>query len=268
MKWKFYTADEFGFAVKFGLHENPWLAEMHKIWRRYVAKTFSQEGAPWSWNYLADYGVSFIGWFGEKGKWGYGQLSVFDGQGGAAAPMDANNKKDLSLAAFFTPITDHEDFGNSKIGFHYYKGYDHDYTTYDDSLEDNYQRTLMSFMGNVQYRHLFSVGAEYNKHSLDDWYGEDNSANAISIYGTMWFDEIAEDNKALSNLALFFRYVMYDPNSDDDVTEATWNNMIFGVECSPVKGFAASLNYQTSTWDVDPDDVTVSILSFNTVIDF
>ena len=261
MMWKFYSQEDFSFSTQFGLHPNPWLAGMHKVVRRYVAQTRSQH---WDLNRLADYGASFIGGFGEKGKWGHAYLSMWNGTGANDA-IDANPKKDVSFVVWLNPLTS-EDFQKSKVGVQYYMGWDEDYDAQDEDNEDAYKYNLMSAMGNIQYKGLFNLGVEYNGYTHKAMEGEDDmKASAMTLFGTLWFAELAEDSKAFQTLNVFFRYGMVDPDADFDDDEVT--DMIFGVECNPVKGFATSLNYRSETFKTGEgnDDYIEKYLFLNAV---
>jgi hypothetical protein len=272
LKWRFYSGEQFGLATKFGLHETPWLAGMHKVVRRYVARTWSQRGLvdpDNPVNMLSDYGISFIGWFGEKGKWGDAHFSIFNGAG-TGEFEDANPKKDLSFVVWLTPLNANPDFAESKIGFQYYTGYHNEYDVQDDPNEDMYKHTVFSAMGNVQFRKLFNLGVEYNSHSSDLWYGDNNSASALTLFGSLWLADLAPNSEVLKTLAVFFRYGMVDDDKDDLDDERSYSDMIFGVECAPVKGFAASVNYRAETEKDVPgeEDYTASALTLNAMLKF
>jgi hypothetical protein len=261
--WKFYSQEKFAFWTKFGLHETPWLAGMNKIWRRYVAQTFSQE---LGWNNLGDYGLTFVGVLGEKGKIGKAYLSMFNGNGEFDS-YDPNPKKDLSFVVWLNPLHSNEDYAASKLGFQYYKGYheDYDYQWEIDPQgdrvevdEDLYKNNVMSFVGNFDFKKLFAIGAEYNTHTTAWDPDSDLKETLITVFGELDLGEAAPDNEFLKTLSIFFRYGMFDPDADDHVIgqdangddvlwEETATSMLFGVECSPVKGVSTSINYRTQT---------------------
>jgi len=61
-----------------------------------------------------------------------------------------------------------------------------------------------------------------------------------------------------------------DPNTDGDSEDDEVKNMLIGLECSPVKGFAASLNYRTETFIMgeDIDDYIEKYFYLSTVFSF
>jgi hypothetical protein len=266
LKWKFYSGEQFGLATKFGLHETPWLAGMHQVVRRYVARTRSEH---WDMNMLSDYGISLIGSLGEKSRWGHAYFSIFNGTG-TGEFRDANPKKDLSFVVWINPLNANTDFTDSKVGFQYYAGYHNDYDVQNDSTEDMYKHTLVSAMANFQYRKLFNLGVEYNSHSSDLMYGTDNSASAVTFFGTLWLADLAPTSEAVKTLAFFFRYGIVDPDKDNLTDDRSYNDVIFGIECAPIEGFATSVNYRAETVKDVPneDDYTASALTLNAVLEF
>ncbi len=159
------------------------------------------------------------------------------------------------------------------MGFQYYTG---TLNAYDDSsqTEDDFKKSIISAMANVQYRKLFALGLEYDSYGFQqDTSGVmvDNKANAISLFGTLWFEELIKDNEMMKTLNFFFRYIMYDPDGEDLAGEMKSTDMIIGVECIPVDGFRSSLNYQSNVdKDLGPgvDDVTNSYLYLNAEFSF
>lgn len=281
LKWKFYSGLNFGMAAKFGLQETGWNHEMEKIWgRRYIAKVPADH---FGMETTSDNGLTFIGTLGEKGKWGWASLSAYNGAT-YASQWDNNPTKDINFVAFIKPLNANPDFANSSVGLQYYLG---TLNAYNDSsdVKDDYKKTLISLEANVQYRKVFSLGLEYDAYKspviLDTggfWPDtSDNKANIISLFGTLWFEQLAENSKMFQTLNLFFRYQMYDPDADDHdlgggvTNEWKYNEFIIGAECTPVDGFAASLNFRSETTkDRGPglDDISNSYLFLNTLFEF
>jgi len=276
LKWNFYQAQQYDLAAVFGLQGTPWNGGMEKIWgRRYISKVPADQ---LGMETTSDYGISLNSGLGEKGKWGNATLALFNGTT-YSSPVDNNGSKDINLAAFIKPLNSNADFGKSTVGFQYYMG---TLNSYDDSSQtkDDYKKTIMSFAANVQYRHTGAVGVEYNsyKSSVNLQNGNfwmqngnvvENKANALAIFGTLWFEDLAANSRMLKTLDLFFRYMTFDPDADDINNDMKTNELIVGVECAPIKGFASSLNYRTEKTTVTgSDDISNAYLFFNTIIDF
>jgi len=274
LKWNFYTGPQLGLAAKFGLHETPWNDGMEKIWgRRYIEKTPTDQLDMLT---TSDNGISLIGDLGEKGKWGWADLSIFNGAS-YSSPWDNNPSKDIDIAAFLTPLNSKEEFANSTVGFQYYIGTHNDYNDSSQTKGD-FKNNLMSIVANFQYKKTFALGVEYNSLGFKEDTASvgapvmvDNKENSMAIFGTLWFEELAQNTKMLRTLDVFFRYLTDDPDAEDLVDERKGTELIVGVECVPVKGFAASLNYRTDAQKdlgAGVDDITNSYLFLNTLFEF
>ncbi len=287
INWKFFTQENFDLSTRLGLQGTPWISEMDATWgRRYLEKTPSDQlGMQTS----SDFGLSFGSKFGEKGKWGYARLAFFNGTS-YEAPTENNPTKDINLAVFLTPLNANPDLAKSKIGFQVYSG---TLNSYDDSaqVKDDHKKTMISIMADVRYRKLFALGVEYNSYKspqILDIYGagsgtwpdlSDNKVTAIALFGTLWFADLAENTPLLRTTNIFFRYMTVDLDADDHEIvppgginfETSANELIFGVECEPVKGVAASLNYRAEKIKDIPlmtDDISNSYLYLNMLLAF
>jgi hypothetical protein len=275
------------FGGKLGLVENPYINNMDWIWgRRYISMTPSEllDMQP-----AADFGVSMWGKLGEKGKWGRAYLSLFNGTS-YSDPDEDNPSKDFDMTVFLHPLAGQPDFAKSTVGFQFVTG---KVSAYDESTDvsDDYKKTLISFLANFRYAKLLNLGLEYNSYKspyildvlgsgLDTFAGDqsDIKVNSFSIFGALWFGELMAESKAFSTLNLFFRYIMLDPDADDhdnvgypppvggDPFEVKANQIMIGLECSPIKGFKGSLNFQSdkiTNLGAGIDDVTNSYLYLN-----
>jgi hypothetical protein len=288
VNWKLLSQENINLSTRLGLQGTPWIAEMDAVWgRRYLEMTPTEQlGMETS----ADFGLSFGSKFGEEGKWGHARLAIFNGSS-YEDPGDDNPTKDINLAVFLTPLNANPDFAKSKIGFQVYSG---TLNSYVDSaqVKDDYKKTIISIMGNLQYRELFALGLEYDSYKspqildvTDRGFGgawpdlSDNKVTAIALFGTLWFADLAENTPLLQTTNLFFRYMMVDPDADDHEIippgginfETSANEFIFGVECEPVKGVAASLNYRAEKIKDIPlmtDDISNSYLYLNMLLAF
>ena len=286
INWKLFSQENFDLSTRLGLQGTPWIDEMNVVWgRRYLEKTpTDQLGMETS----ADFGLSFGSNFGEEGKWGYAKLAFFNGTS-FDDPGEDNPTKDINLAVFLAPLNANPDFAESKIGFQVYSG---TLNSYNDSLDvkDDYKKSMISIMGNLQYRKLFAIGVEYDSYKspqildiVDMGFGtwpdmSDNKVAAIALFGTLWFADLAENTPLLQTTNLFFRYMMIDPDADDHEIippgginfETSANEFIFGIECEPVKGVAAALDYRAEKIKDIPlmDDISNSYLYLNMLLAF
>ena len=288
INWELLSRENFDLSTRLGLQGTPWIDEMDAVWgRRYLEMTPTEQlGMETS----ADFGLSFGSNLGEEGKWGHARLAFFNGAS-YEAPAENNPTKDINLAVFLTPLHANPDLAKSKIGFQVYSG---TLNSYDDSaqVKDDYKKTMISIMGNLQYRELFALGLEYDSYKspqildvADRGFGgawpdlSDNKVTAIALFGTLWFADLAKNTSLLRTTSLFFRYMMVDPDADDHEIippgginfETSANEFIFGVECEPVKGVAAALNYRTEKIKDIPlmtDDISNSYLYLNMLLAF
>jgi len=280
--WKFYENEQIKMGAKMGLVETPYIYNMDKAWgRRYISMTPLELTGMQS---SADFGLSFWCKFGEDAKWGKANLSLFNGPG-YMNPDENNPTKDIDLTVFLTPLNANPDLAESKVGFQFNTGKVNAYNDSSD-VEDDYKKTIISFMADFRFAKLFNLGVEYNSYTspfildvlgvgLNNFAGDrsDIKINSISIMGGLWFGELMPDSKALSTLDLFFRYIMLDPDADDHTNigygaayEVKANEMLIGVECAPIDGFKTSVNYQTDKiTDLGPgvDDITNSYIYLN-----
>ncbi|UCE66056.1 MAG: hypothetical protein JSU85_14575, partial [Candidatus Zixiibacteriota bacterium] len=265
--WRFFESEQLMLGTELGLVEIPYIYNMDKIWgRRYISMTPSEMS--WHPNALgmqssADYGLSFWSKFGEKGKWGKAFLSFLSGTS-YKTPGENNPTKDIDFTFFLTPLNAQPDFAESKIGFQFNTG---KVNTYSDSSQtaDDFKKTILSVVADFRYAKLFNLGLEYNSYTspyvldvldagLNNFAADqsDMKINSFSIFGGLWFGELMPDTKAIQTINLFFRYIMLDPDADDHdnvgygaAYEVKANQMIIGAECAPIKGFKASLNFQS-----------------------
>ncbi|NLI15372.1 MAG: hypothetical protein GX409_03700, partial [candidate division Zixibacteria bacterium] len=78
---------------------------------------------------------------------------------------------------------------------------------------------------------------------------DDLKSSAISIFGNLKFRSLVGEDSPFRTLGLFGRYDIVDPNTDVDDNGSSL--LIAGVECTPVKGVAASLNFRNKSYQAD-----------------
>lgn len=248
--------------VRFGLQATPYIDMMNKVWsRRYLEKTVTDLN-----KYLtsSDLGVGAYVGLGEKGKYGTAGLIVFNGTSYSNLGEE-NKQKDFNFYTELTPFADNPDLKNSTIVGQYYYGFQNEMIP--DSVEaTDYKNQLFSIAGNLAYQSLINVGGELNFRTVGNGTGmEDTKESAFSFFGTLYLEQLLENTPALRTLNLFGRVDIVDP--DTDVDENKENLAIFGVECTPVKGFKASVNYRKLSFD-DTNETTEKGLYFNTLFKF
>lgn len=230
--------------LRFGLQPTPYISVQNKLWgRRYLAKTVSDMN---KFLTSSDAGVSAHVALGEKGKYGSLGLALFNGTSYTDLG-ELNKQKDLNLFGLVKPLTNSADLKKSAVVAQYYKGTRN--VTFDDTtLAGDYQKNIFSVGANLVYRDLLIVGADLN------WYTKGIGADSVdvkmtglSFFGTLFLSELADGSELLRTLNLFGRYDSFDP--DTDINNNAEKLLIIGVEYNPTKGFKASLNLRSTSYD-------------------
>ncbi len=291
--WKCFENRQIMFGGKLGLLETPWIANANKAWsRRYISKTASDF---FGLQTSADFGITLWSKLGKKGKWGNANFSILNGTS-YKEPDEKDNSKDIDLTVFIKPLNAQPDFEKSIIGFQINSGKISDFDS-SGVFTDDFKKTTISILANLQYNELLNLGVEYNSYSspyvldvfdvgLDKFANGDTSdviISATTIFGTLWFGELLPDIKKLQTTGLFFRYIAVDADADDH-TDIGYDSpnavdpfgmkstmMMIGLECNPVKGFKGSLNFQSdkiTNRGTGLDDITNSYLYLNMMFSF
>lgn len=230
--------------LRVGLQPTPYIDFQNSLWgRRYLAKTVSDMN---KFLTTADVGGSAYVGLGNEGELGSVVLSVFNGTSYASLG-EANKQKDINLFAHFEPFTGMADLKESAVVAQYYRGTQNKEFN-DTTKAGDYNKDIFSVGALLAYRELVHAGVDLN------WLSEGQGAgtgeakrSGVSFHGTLFLDELARDFKAISTLNLFGRYDIYDENTraGDDKEKL----LIVGLECSPTKGFKASLNVRSTSFD-------------------
>ena len=254
-------------TVRFGLHPTPYIDVMNKIWnRRYLEKTVSDK-----YKYLtsSDLGAALILGLGENNKLGSLEFHVFNGSSYSDVE-EMNKQKDFNFYGEINPLLNNADFKRTKLIGQAYLGTQN---VMIDSTEEasQYKNQLISFGGVLGYRNTFDLGGEVNFHTMGEGYTpmqvaiEDTKSSGMAFFGTLYFEDLVAENSSLRTLNLFGRYDIVDPNTDVD--NDGMNLMIAGIECVPVKGFKASVNYRVTSFEDDSAD-SESYIYVNTLFKF
>ena len=235
--------------LRIGLLPLPYSVYQDDLWsRHYIAMNFSDINGLLT---SADPGVSAIFALGEKGKCGSFSVGMFNGT--SYTDLEEKNKqKSLHLFTNLKPLVDNPDFKKSTIGAQYFKG-TQNIDLGDTLLASDYKKDVISVGALLAYRNLFNVGLDMGWNTTGQGIGvDDKKKSGISVFGTLFLSELAQDVELLKTLNLFGRYDSFDPDTDaDDDAEQL---MIVGVECYPTKGFKASINIRTKSFDNGTQD--------------
>ncbi len=235
---------------------------MNGLWgRRYLEKTVSDLR---SFLTSSDLGAGLIFSLGEKGKTGYFAANVWNGTSYSKVE-ELNKQKDFSGFILLNPLANNDDFKRTAIVGQAYIGTQNRAFEVDEAASD-YDRSLFSFGGVLAYRNTFDLGVDMNINKEGQGPDADDiTENGYSFFGTLYFEDLVAGESFLRTLNLFGRVDMYDPNADVDNNGNTY--VIGGVECSPVKGFKASVNLRSVSYQAENVD-SDTYLYFNTLVKF
>ena len=245
--------------VRFGLQPTLYIDNMNKLWgRRYLEKTVGDKNKVLT---TSDLGTSAFVNLGEKGKTGYVALQVLNGTKYTKVE-EMNKNKDFGAFVLLNPLADNENLKRSVVLGQVYTGTQNVSlingvdTTITGAAEEasQYKNQIVSFGGMLGYSNTLDIGFDANYQTKGQGYDDstgvelaDFKSSGLSFFGTLYFESLIESDSFARTLNLFGRYDMYDPNTDAD--NDAEKLLVFGVECNPVKGFKASVNYRTTSFD-------------------
>lgn len=249
-------------TIRFGLQPTLYIDYQNGLWgRRYLAKTATDE---YKMLTSADLGASILVPLGTDGKTGTLGLSVFNGTSYTGL-TEMNSQKNVNFTAYLNPLTNNEKLKNSALVGQYYTG------TLNEEIPDSiktadYKQQLASIGGLFAYNETVDLGLDLNWLTKGD--GPDaaeTKSSAMSFHGTLYLNALSDNEaSAFRTLNLFGRMDLVDPNTDLDNDGQT--EIIGGVECSPTKGFKASVNLRSTSYEDDSD--SESSLFVNTLFKF
>ncbi len=248
--WKVKPIEDL-LTLRIGLQPTMYLYFADELWmRRYVERNVVDF---LGWLSTADLGASAMLNLGEKGKLGAAGLSILNGTKYSDV-TEKNKNKDINLFAKFTPISDNKDWSMLALILQYYMGTQNRAIASDEDAAD-YKHNILSAGGRVGYRDMFDICFDANFRTYGAGAGnEDIKSNAISAWIDIYLNKVLPEAALFKTLGVFARYDIYDPNTEVD--EDGYNYLYAGLECTPVKGVKAALNYrQTSSQNdaIDPD---------------
>ncbi len=240
--WKIKPIEDL-LKLRIGLQPTMYLAFADELWkRRYIERNVYDIA---DWLSTADLGASAHLSLGEKERLGTAGLAVFNGTKFSDI-SEKNKNKDINLFAKLTPLRENEDFSSLTLIAQYYMGTQNQSIAESEDAAD-FKNNIISAGGRVGYRNLFDICFDANFRTYGAGTGnEDIKSNAISSWVDIYLNELAPEAKLLKTLVLFGRYDMYDPNTDVD--EDGYNLLFAGLECAPVKGVKAALNYRQTDY--------------------
>ena len=189
--------------------------------------------------------------------------------------MCQNKNKNFNAFVQLNPLTNNEDLKRTTLVGQAYLGTQNEIIDTTDVGTDadaaQYKHQLVSVGGMLGYRDLLDLGIDMNFATMGMGYDgagtelEDLKSSAMSFFGTWYFGSMTEDASLFRTLNLFGRFDVVDPDTDTD--NDAYNYIIAGVECAPVKGFKASVNYRVKSHEDDALD-NESYLYLNTLFKF
>ncbi len=248
--------------VRFGLQPTMHLNYIDAIWgRRYVSSYIIDLNG---WMSTADLGLSALFALGPQGKLGEAGLSIFNGTKFSDI-TDKNKNKDLNLFAKFNPFYDNADFEQVTLFGQVYLGTQNKEITGPTKASD-WKKQIVSMGGKLAYRKTVDFCFDVNFQTLGQGAGKsDLKQSGLSFWGNLYLEPLMPAASPFKTLALYGRVDAYDPNSD--LAKDANTMIIAGVECSPIKGVKASLNYRTISYQKD-DATSQNYVYLNTEFKF
>ena len=265
-------------TFRLGLQPTPYIDMMNKLWnRRYIVRTIGDDR---KFLTSADAGAGLIFDLGKEGKSGHFTANVWNGTSYSDIE-EMNKQKDFSAFIYLTPLADNPDLERSAFQAQAYIGTQNEEIgtlLLDDGVTEvelegtDYERTLFSFGGLLAYRNTFDVGVDVNflkegqgRSEVDGTALDDVSQRGLSFFSTLYLGDLVAADSPLRTINLFARVDMHDPDTDIDDNGSTL--IIGGVECAPVKGFKASVNVRSESYQAENVD-SDTYLFFNTLFKF
>lgn len=249
-------------TFRMGLQPTLYIDEMNGLWgRRYLMKTIGDE---LKFLTSADLGATAIIGLGEKSRLGFVSLTAFNGTSYSSV-TENNKQKDLNLVARVTPLVSDPNLRNSALMAQFYSGTQNEVIPDSISASD-WKHQIISAGGLFAYDSTVDLGFDLNMMTMGAGPGtSDIKSNGFSFFGTLYLAGFSGESSLLRTLDLFARADIYDPNTNVDKDGRTM--ILGGVECSPVKGFKASVNYRTISFQADGVD-SQSGIYLNTLVKF
>lgn len=244
--WKMNFAPE-KLSLRLGLQPTMYIDVIDgKMWgHRYVLNSVGDLNKMLT---TSDLGATVNYNIGEDSKYGYAGLSLWNGT--SYTDLNEQNKsKDINPYVVFKPLASNSDFEKTIIAAQFYTGTQN--MVIDTTMDaGDYKRQIISIGANLAYKDMFNIGGEFWSNTLGQGANSDDlKSSAISIFGNLKFKDLTGEDSPFRTLGLFGRYDIVDPNTEVDDNGSSL--LIAGVECTPIKGVAASLNFRNKSYQAD-----------------
>ncbi|MDD4052612.1 MAG: hypothetical protein PHR28_12035, partial [candidate division Zixibacteria bacterium] len=259
--WKIKPAAQY-VRVRFGLQPTMYLNYIEGAWnRRYVEKNITDIAG---WISTSDLGLSALFTLGPEGNLSEAGFSILNGTKYSDV-TDKNKNKDINLFAKISPFYNNGDFSPVTFFGQFYTGTQNKEISGTTTASD-WKNRIVSVGGKLAYRKAVDLCFDANFHTSGQGAGKsDLKQRGLSFWGNLYLNQLVSAKSPLRTLALYGRVDAYDPNSDVDKDAGAM--VIAGVECSPVKGVKASLNYRNTSYQAD-DATSLKYVYLNTEFKF
>lgn len=229
--------------LRMGLQPTLFIDDMTNLWgRRYLEKTI---GDRLGFLTSSDLGASIFVNLDQEAQLGFVDLSIFNGTSYSAV-TEKNAQKDLNLLAEISPLASNPSLKKTRLIAQFYAGTQN--VAMGDSLKaSDWKSQLISLGGLLAYNDAVELGFDLNFGT--DGAGAGNNEikkSGLSIFGSLYLEKLAAGNLLLKTLDLFGRADMFDP--DTRVCNDGNTLIIAGIECSPVKGYKAAIDYRLTSY--------------------
>jgi len=243
--WKIKPVTQY-VKIRFGLQPTMYLNYVDGIWsRRYIEKNIGDLNG---WTSTADLGLSALFTLGPQGNLGEAGLSILNGTKYSDV-TDKNKNKDVNLFAKISPFYNNGDFNLVTFFGQFYTGAQNKEFTGSTKASD-WKKQIVSAGAKLAYQKAVDLCLDANFQTLGQGAGnEDLKQRGLSFWGNLYLNPLVSSKSPFRTLVLYGRVDTYDPNTDLDKEGNTM--VIAGVECAPVKGVKASVNYRNTSYQAD-----------------
>jgi hypothetical protein len=192
----------------------------------------------------SDLGATADYLLGGGGSYGSVGLSIWNGTKYSDL-NELNKNKDINIYAAVKPLVNNTKFDRTIVAAQAYLGTRN--VVIDTSMKaSDYKRQIYSFAGKFNYGNYIDLGVEYWMNKLGQGAGTDDlKQSAFSLYSMIYLKPYVSDKSALRTLDFLVLYDMFDPNTKSDTVKDNQHMLIVGLECAPVKGIEATINYRS-----------------------
>lgn len=225
--------------ARIGMQPTMYLYYVEGYWnRRYIEKSANDLNG---WTSTSDLGLTALANLDKQGNLGEVGASVLNGTKYNDF-VDKNNNKDLNFFGKLTPFYNDSNFSQVALFGQFYTGVQNVTLAANESGSD-WKRQIASVGGKLAYQKKVDFCADLDFQTLGQGLGNaDRKQRALSLFGSIYLNELAPSSSLLKTLNLYGRFDSYDPNTK--VADDGYSLVVAGLECAPVKGFRASLAYK------------------------